>query len=106
MANEVADLAGGPVALAKRAQIAMDSGNLELATVLAEWAGEAAPSNAHVHETRANIYKARAARETTLMVTSIFSDAQQQSMKVVKGEAAEWSNMPYIEQPRVRKPKL
>lgn len=59
VAREVALIAGGAERLAARAKIALDAGNLELATTLAQWAGEAAPSDKGVHDIRAQVYSAR-----------------------------------------------
>ena len=97
VAREVAMIAGGARKLVAFAEAAAKRGQLELATQLVQWAGEAAPADKAVHSVRADIYKARRERETPLMVQSIFSDAEQQSRRVVDNDGVKWSGMPYIE---------
>ncbi len=75
LAAEVAALAGGAPALAKRAQGLAAEGNYELASQLAEWAHQDSPSDAMVQAMRSEIYKARIDTETSLMARAIYRDA-------------------------------
>jgi glyoxylase-like metal-dependent hydrolase (beta-lactamase superfamily II) len=78
VAGEVAALAGGAPALAARAAEVADAGDLRLACQLAEWAAQAAPDDASVHEARAEIYDRRRAAETSLMARGVFREAARQ----------------------------
>lgn len=77
LAAEVAALAGGAAALVARARAVADD-DLPLACQLAEWAHAAAPDDAAVRAARAELYRRRAAAETSLMARSIFTGAAEE----------------------------
>ena len=79
VAAEVAALAGGAAALARRAVELSTGGDLRLACQLAEWAAQAAPTDAEVHAARAEVYRVRRGRELSLMARNIYLDASQSS---------------------------
>mgnify|MGYP001570361390 CR=1 FL=1 len=79
VAAEVAALAGGPTALAARARSVAESGDLALACQLAEWASQAAPEDASVHEARATVYRTRRDAESSLMAKGIYGTAAKES---------------------------
>ncbi|HEX7353607.1 MAG TPA: alkyl sulfatase dimerization domain-containing protein [Mycobacteriales bacterium] len=72
VAAEVAALAGGPEALVARATEVADGGDHRLACQLVEWAYAVDPDNPAIAERRANLYRARADTETSLMAKGIF----------------------------------
>ncbi len=74
LAREVAALAGGGAALARRAEAVADD-DLALACQLVEWAAVAAPDDAGVVALRARLYRRRAEGEPSLMAKSIFTAA-------------------------------
>ena len=79
---EVAALAGGALALAARAEEVAGTGDFRLACQLIEWASDAAQGTSQapaVHATRAAIYQARIATETSLMAKGVYSWAVAQS---------------------------
>lgn len=78
LAREVADLAGGALALAERARALADQ-DLRLACHLAEMAALAEPDDARVHRVRAEVYQARRDRETSLMAKGIYGYAANES---------------------------
>lgn len=82
LANEVADLAGGPTVLIDRAMRLSEIGDFRLACHLADLAGWAAPTDAGVHATRAVIYRVRRASETSLMAKGIYAGAARESEAV------------------------
>jgi len=86
VAGEVAALAGGALPLAKRAMEVADGGDLRLACQLVEWAADAAPADAEVHEIRARIYEQRRKAETSLMAKGIFAAAMRSSEEIIGGE--------------------
>jgi alkyl sulfatase BDS1-like metallo-beta-lactamase superfamily hydrolase len=73
VAEEVCGLAGGAPALAKRATELADSGDLRLASRLAEWALIAAPKDEDVKSAHSQIFSARAQSEASTMAKGIFS---------------------------------
>ena len=75
VAAEVAALAGGALALAQRAVVVADAGDLRLACQLAEWAAGADPDDATVRELRADVYRRRRESESSLMAKGIFGTA-------------------------------
>jgi glyoxylase-like metal-dependent hydrolase (beta-lactamase superfamily II) len=75
LAGEIAVLAGGAKALAKRAEKIAASGDFRLACHLADYALEAAPADADVQAKVAAIYDKRAASEQSLMTINIFNSA-------------------------------
>ncbi len=87
VAAEVAALAGGPAALAARATEVCEAGDAPLACQLAEWASQAAPSDAAVHAVRARVYRARREVELSLMARGIYLDAALSSEAVPRSGA-------------------
>jgi alkyl sulfatase BDS1-like metallo-beta-lactamase superfamily hydrolase len=81
VAAEVAALAGGAGALARRARELADAGDLRLAGHLAEWAALAAPDSVEAHAARADVFAARVAAEPSLMAKGIYSWAESESRK-------------------------
>ena len=77
--REVAALAGGAEALADRASVLAEAGNLALACHLADWAAAAAPDSTRIHAARARIYETRAEASDALMTRGIFSAAARES---------------------------
>jgi alkyl sulfatase BDS1-like metallo-beta-lactamase superfamily hydrolase len=77
LAAEVCAAAGGAPALAERARAAAGRGDLALACQLAEWAWQAAgpDDRAAAAAARAEVYRARADGESSLMARSIFLGA-------------------------------
>ncbi|MFG1706340.1 alkyl sulfatase dimerization domain-containing protein [Nonomuraea sp. M3C6] len=81
LAKSVADLAGGPAALADAALKALSGGDERLAGHLAEMAALAAPDDAGVHRVRAEVFSTRAANELSLMAKGIFTWAASESRR-------------------------
>jgi alkyl sulfatase BDS1-like metallo-beta-lactamase superfamily hydrolase len=79
LAAEVAALAGGAEALARRARALADAGEWRLAGHLADWAALAAPGDAAAQAARAEIYEARARHESALMSKGVFRAAARES---------------------------
>ena len=79
VAAEVAALAGGAGALARRAVAVAEAGDLRLAGHLAEWAALAAPEDRAVHAARAEVYDRRRAVETSTMARGVFGGAARES---------------------------
>jgi glyoxylase-like metal-dependent hydrolase (beta-lactamase superfamily II) len=75
LAAEIATLAGGAKVLAERAEKIAASGDFRLACHLADYALEAAPTDADVQAKVAVIYDKRAASEQSLMTINIFNSA-------------------------------
>jgi alkyl sulfatase BDS1-like metallo-beta-lactamase superfamily hydrolase len=84
LARAVADLAGGAHALADAAAKALADGDDRLAGHLAEMAALAAPDDPGVHRVRADVFSARASRETSLMAKGIFTWAASESRERAK----------------------
>ncbi|MGW3348072.1 alkyl sulfatase dimerization domain-containing protein [Nonomuraea rubra] len=81
LAKSVAELAGGPAALADAALRALSGGDERLAGHLAELAALAAPDDAGVHRVRAQVFSARAAGELSLMAKGVFTWAAEESKR-------------------------
>ena len=79
LAAEVAGLAGGAPALARRAVEVAAEGDLRLAGQLAEWAAQADPDDPAVHEARAQVNARRRADATSLMARGIYTWAETES---------------------------
>jgi alkyl sulfatase BDS1-like metallo-beta-lactamase superfamily hydrolase len=77
VALELAALAGGARALAERALVIADAGDLRLAAHLAELAGQAAPDDDVVVAARADVYARRAETEASTMSKGVFTWAAQ-----------------------------
>ncbi|MFP5254521.1 MAG: alkyl sulfatase dimerization domain-containing protein [Acidimicrobiia bacterium] len=82
LAGEVAALAGGALALARRGE-EVAGGDLRLACHLVELAGLAAPEDREVHRIRADVYERRRKGETSLMAMGIYSSAVRESTEVL-----------------------
>ena len=82
VARELAALAGGAEVLAKRAHELCVT-DLRLACHLIDLAGWAAPDDAAIHATRAEIYEKRRKAELSLMSKGIFKAAARESQAVV-----------------------
>ncbi|MEO8541375.1 MAG: alkyl sulfatase dimerization domain-containing protein [bacterium] len=79
VAAEIASLAGGPSNLADRAKSLMAAGELQLACHFAEMASLAAPDDISIRDLRAEVLRARAASEQSLMARGIFNAAAAES---------------------------
>jgi len=79
LGGEVAALAGGARALARRAREHAAAGRHRLAGHLADWAAEAAAEDREVHRLRAEIYEERASRARALMTQGVFREAARSS---------------------------
>jgi glyoxylase-like metal-dependent hydrolase (beta-lactamase superfamily II) len=75
LAGEVAALAGGAKSLAERAEALAADGDFRLASHLADYALEAAPSDPEVQAKVAAVYEKRAETEQSLMAINIFNSA-------------------------------
>ena len=81
IAAEVASLAGGADALAKRAAELVDT-DIRLACHLVEWAMQAEPTKKAVHDVRAAIYEHRRTNELSLMSKAIYRSAATESREI------------------------
>ncbi len=79
LASALAALCGGARSLAVRASELAESGELAVACHLAEYAFAADPSDARVRAVHAQVYRARAERESSLMAKGIFGAAARES---------------------------
>jgi alkyl sulfatase BDS1-like metallo-beta-lactamase superfamily hydrolase len=85
LATEVAALAGGAEALARRALGLAGEGELRLAGHLAELAVQAAPDLPAAHEARAAVNERRAELEASTMARGIFASAAAESRRALEG---------------------
>ncbi len=85
LAGELAELAGGAHALAKRAEALAAAERLDLACHFAEWAVQAAPDDPTVHAVRAAVYAERVKHESSLMAQGVFGAAARESARVADG---------------------
>ncbi|MGV3758696.1 MAG: alkyl sulfatase dimerization domain-containing protein [Actinomycetota bacterium] len=85
LAQEVAHLAGGALALARRGEEVAGT-DLRLACHLVELAGLAAPEDRQVHQIRADVYERRRKSERSLMANGIYASAVRESAELVDGE--------------------
>ena len=85
LGREVAALAGGVGALVARATALAASGDLALASHLADWAVAAAPDDRAAHAARAAIYEARAKASAALMTRGIFAAVARESAEKAGG---------------------
>lgn len=83
LAREIASMSGGAHAVITRAQQLAENGDLRLACHLADFAGDAAPDDPEIHETRAHIYELRRKNELSLMAKGIFKGASRESRSIV-----------------------
>ena len=84
LAAELADLAGGAAVLAERARAVSEQGDHRLASHLIDYAAAAAPDDRATHATRAEIYRARRAAESSLMSKGIYAAAARESDAVAQ----------------------
>lgn len=75
VADELAALAGGPLALVARAEALANEGDLRTACHLADYALEAAPEDPELAHRVATIYERRSQGETSLMAINLYSSA-------------------------------
>ncbi|MEQ9321012.1 MAG: alkyl sulfatase dimerization domain-containing protein [Polyangiaceae bacterium] len=87
LAAEVARLAGGAKALASRA-LELAERDPRLACELAEMAGRAAPDDAEIHASRAEVYGKRRDAELSLMAKGIYASAAAESERKAKGASS------------------
>lgn len=87
LARELAEMAGGAHRLAERARELAEAGDLRLAAHLVELATRADPGSQATHATRAEVYRARVAAESSLMAKGIFGWAQHESSRLAAGES-------------------
>ncbi len=83
LAAEMASLAGGALALARRADELAGAGDLRLACHLAELAGLAAPEDHAVQTIRADVYERRRKGESSLMAKGIYASAVRESKQAL-----------------------
>ena len=79
VASELADLAGGPLALARRAETLAGEGQLALACHLIDLAAAADTGDATVHGIRADVYWQRRAEQQSVMAAAIYESAARES---------------------------
>ena len=79
VASELADLAGGPLGLARRAEVLAGAGQLAVACHLIDLAAAADPESAVVHGIRADIYWQRRAEQQSLMAAAIYESTARES---------------------------
>ena len=79
VASELADLAGGPGALAGRAERLAGDGELAVACHLIDLAAAAEPDSAAVHGVRAEIYWQRRAEQQSVMAAAIYESTARES---------------------------
>ena len=79
VASELADLAGGALALARRAEALAAAGQLAVACHLIDLAAAADPGSAAVHGVRAAIYWQRRSEQQSVMAAAIYESAARES---------------------------
>ncbi|MBW2724262.1 MAG: MBL fold metallo-hydrolase, partial [Deltaproteobacteria bacterium] len=82
VAQALAALSGGALAMAQRARELADGGKLEVACHLIEFAADAEPDQAEIHAIRAALYRARAEAELSLMGKAIYNAAASDSESI------------------------
>ncbi|WP_033294961.1 alkyl sulfatase dimerization domain-containing protein [Amycolatopsis jejuensis] len=90
LAEEVTRLAGGAHTLSVRARELAASGDLRLASQLAEWASQAAPEDTEIQQTRHDVYAQRRDAEPTVMGTGIYASAAAESAAQLKRLTTGW----------------
>ncbi|GAB3311890.1 MBL fold metallo-hydrolase [Epidermidibacterium keratini] len=86
LGSYIAELAGGPQALADRAQRELESGDDRLAAKLIQLAVDADPESAALHEVRGQIFTELGSRATSTMSKGIYAWAAAESSAVSEGE--------------------
>ncbi len=79
VASELADLAGGSLVLARRAEALAGAGQLALACHLVDLAAAADPDSATVHSVRAEVYWQRRAEQQSVMAAAIYESTARES---------------------------
>lgn len=79
VARELAALSGGAARLAERAKELLQSGDIQLACHIVEFAALAAPDDRSIQAVRAEVLRARAQSEASLMARGIFNAAAAES---------------------------
>ena len=79
VASELADLAGGALALARRADALAGEGRLAVACHLIDLAAAADPGSTAVHGIRAGIYWQRRAEQQSIMAAAIYESTARES---------------------------
>jgi len=79
VASELANLAGGALALARRAETLAGAGQLAVACHLIDLAAAADPASGPVHGIRADIYWQRRAEQQSVMAAAIYESAARES---------------------------
>ena len=79
VASELADLAGGPLALARRAEKLAGAGQTAVACHLIDLAAAAEPASAAVHGIRAEVYWQRRAEQQSVMAAAIYESTARES---------------------------
>ena len=78
-AAEIAALAGGVGALLERGRNLLASGDLELASHVAEWASRAAPADPGAQNLKRDVYEKRMAATGNLMAQGIYRGAMNEA---------------------------
>ena len=79
VASELADLSGGPLAPARRAEALAGAGRTAVACHLIDMAAAADPGSAVVHGIRADIYWQRRAEQQSVMAAAIYESTARES---------------------------
>ena len=79
VASELADLAGGPLTLARRAEALAGAGQSAVACHLIDLAAAADPASTAVHGIRADVYWQRRAEQQSVMAAAIYESAARES---------------------------
>ena len=79
VAQALAALSGGAITMARRAEELAGVGKLDVACHLIEFAADAEPSHSEIQSIRADLYRARAEAELSLMGKAIYSAAARDS---------------------------
>ncbi len=79
LASELADLAGGALALARRAEALTADGQTALACHLVDLAAAAEPKNAAVHGARRDVYRQRRDEQQSLIAAAVYEAAAHDS---------------------------
>ena len=83
VAAELADLAGGAIELARRADSLADQGETAVACHLVDLAMAASPDEPVIHAIRAEVYWRRRAEQQSLMAAAIYESAARESEVII-----------------------
>ncbi len=78
-AEAIVALAGGMSKLLERAAASLESGDLKIASRLADWAADAEPESREVHALRARVYQKQAAVADSTMARGVYTGAARES---------------------------